>query len=85
MEKVKELDIVSSLCVNSPVSDAEVTTSKDVPGFVSNALLMPFLNEVDRTFSLIISVLKVITGYHVSREGMRTILILTNSLISCRA
>ena len=24
----------------------EVTTSKDVPGFVSNALLMPFINEV---------------------------------------
>lgn len=23
-----------------------VTTSKDVPGFVSNALLMPFINEV---------------------------------------
>lgn len=25
---------------------AEVTTSQDVPGFVSNALLMPFINEV---------------------------------------
>jgi 3-hydroxybutyryl-CoA dehydrogenase len=26
--------------------DKEVTESKDVPGFVSNALLMPFINEV---------------------------------------
>jgi len=25
--------------------DKEVTVSKDVPGFVSNALLMPFINE----------------------------------------
>ena len=25
---------------------AEVTSSQDVPGFVSNALLMPFINEV---------------------------------------
>lgn len=29
------------------LSLAEVTTSKDVPGFVSNALLMPFINEVN--------------------------------------
>jgi 3-hydroxybutyryl-CoA dehydrogenase len=27
--------------------DKEVTVSKDVPGFVSNALLMPFINEVN--------------------------------------
>ncbi|THH03813.1 hypothetical protein EW145_g5983 [Phellinidium pouzarii] len=35
----------------------EVTTSKDVPGFVSNALLMPFINEKN-----------VNTGNHVSRK-----------------
>jgi 3-hydroxybutyryl-CoA dehydrogenase len=27
--------------------DKETVTSKDVPGFVSNALLMPFINEVN--------------------------------------
>ena len=27
------------------VDSLEVTTSQDVPGFVSNALLMPFINE----------------------------------------
>ncbi|CDO72619.1 hypothetical protein BN946_scf184985.g38 [Trametes cinnabarina] len=38
---------------------AEVTSSQDVPGFVANALLMPFLNEgvatrddIDKTFKL---------------------------------
>ena len=30
--------------------DKEVTVSKDVPGFVSNALLMPFINEVNVLF-----------------------------------
>ena len=31
---------------HNPIIKIEVTTSKDVPGFVSNALLMPFINEV---------------------------------------
>ena len=29
-----------------PYVSLEVTSSQDVPGFVSNALLMPFINEV---------------------------------------
>jgi 3-hydroxybutyryl-CoA dehydrogenase len=28
---------------------AEVTTSQDVPGFVANALLMPYINEAIMT------------------------------------
>jgi hypothetical protein len=31
--------------------NAEVTTSRDVPGFVANALLMPYINEVSFSFS----------------------------------
>lgn len=44
--------------------------SKDVPGFVSNALLMPFINEVCRqqhTFEMILTM--IVLGYHVLREG----------------
>jgi hypothetical protein len=39
-----------SIFVEVDFSALEVTTSKDVPGFVSNALLMPFLNEVFLSF-----------------------------------
>ena len=33
------------------IQPTEVTMSKDVPGFVSNALLMPFINEVRPAFT----------------------------------
>lgn len=35
--------------------DKDVTVSKDVPGFVSNALLMPFINEVIVVYLFILS------------------------------
>lgn len=41
----------------------EVTVSKDVPGFVSNALLMPFLNEVSPSLNLHISVIRSVIKY----------------------
>lgn len=51
----------------------EVTTSKDVPGFVSNALLMPFINEVKQGIFLSsypISIKLIFdAGYHVLRKG----------------
>lgn len=34
------------LRLTAPPKPTEVTTSQDVPGFVSNAVLMPFINEV---------------------------------------
>jgi hypothetical protein len=37
---------------------SEVTVSKDVPGFVSNALLMPFINEVTPYLILILYYVK---------------------------
>jgi 3-hydroxybutyryl-CoA dehydrogenase len=43
----------------------EVTTSKDVPGFVSNALLMPFINEVSERH-VFQSRFHHSPGYHVS-------------------
>lgn len=52
----------------------EVATSQDVPGFVSNALLMPFINEVN-TLSpswRILQMLKWRAGDHVLREGNKT-------------
>ena len=50
----------------------EVTVSKDVPGFVSNALLMPFINEV-LPFPILFYSLALISplGYHVARKGKR--------------
>jgi len=52
--------------------DKDVTVSKDVPGFVSNALLMPFINEVN---VLLMSSQDLhaetiwIIGNHVARKG----------------
>ena len=61
---------------------AEVTSSQDVPGFVSNALLMPFINEVRYLTARPLLVLALITttlptrrlrpympGYYVSGKG----------------
>jgi len=52
---MKLVELISALQTNTQTLDRarafavacgkEVTTSKDVPGFVSNALLMPFINE----------------------------------------
>jgi len=52
---MKLVELISALQTSSETLDRarafavacgkEVTTSKDVPGFVSNALLMPFINE----------------------------------------
>ncbi|KAJ3509304.1 hypothetical protein NLJ89_g5288 [Agrocybe chaxingu] len=50
------------LAVNNPLCDfhaTEVTVSKDVPGFVSNALLMPFINEGTATREDIDTTLKL--------------------------
>jgi 3-hydroxyacyl-CoA dehydrogenase len=61
-----ELRLLTEQCT----CNLEVTVSKDVPGFVSNALLMPFINEVCRHQHAFEMILTMITsGYHVLREG----------------
>lgn len=51
---------------------SEVTSSKDVPGFVANGLLMPFINEVRSFPSNSPGCLadEVSAGNHDAREGM---------------
>lgn len=39
----------------------EVATSQDVPGFVSNALLMPFINEVNTSVCCLCVVYLILT------------------------
>lgn len=46
-----------------PYVAKEVSVSKDVPGFVSNALLMPFINEVVR----FLGILAKTTDTHIPR------------------
>ena len=43
--------------------------SKDVPGFVSNALLMPFINEIIWYLMQIISNITILSDDNVFRNG----------------
>ena len=46
MEFLYRTQSVTSQKADKGITLTEVTSSQDVPGFVSNALLMPFINEV---------------------------------------
>lgn len=66
VEKVWVYPIPNFMLITRTV---EVTTSKDVPGFVSNALLMPFINEVS-VYQQCVSESDHFSGHLVSRKGL---------------
>ena len=43
---------------------AEVATSQDVPGFVSNALLMPFINEAIICLEKVLTIHRLVSIYN---------------------